>query len=318
MTGLLLRAPELVNLHGVETGRDHLSTSSLSTLLSCSQKYFLHYEERLRQAVTPSSLALGRGFADALEAGDPEAAYRTVLEAAETEAILHGGNPWVSLPSPDAIEVGAVTARAAARAYLRTYGHSETRELELCARIRNPAVGGRVSPTHDVVARVDGVDLENAVLIEDKLTSSQSRINIDKRVRLDRQITIGAYLIWRIYGIENLEIRYRLTFKPSIKRRQSESHDAFLDRLDRDYDERPDFYTHEETASRNGDDFLRLERELWRWQATVRDARADGTWPRNTAACTEFGGCRFIAACAGEPGWEHQFVREPEREPVSA
>jgi hypothetical protein len=109
-------------------------------------------------------------------------------------------------------------------------------------------------------------------------------------------------------------VHYRITRKPQIKQRQNESHDAYLDRIAQDYLDRPDFYLHEEPVTRTEDDFLRLEQELWRWAERVRDSRADGTFPRNTASCADFNGCKYVALCAGEPGAANQFVKRTERE----
>lgn len=304
-----LRPPDLVNLTTEDTGRDHLSHSSLGTLLACQERFNLHYERRLRPAVTAKPLAVGRGFAQALETGDPEIAWATVFGQWEAELDANGGNPWVSFATRDEVEVDAQIAREAARCYLKAYGsHCETRELEMRVRIRNPEVGGRVSATHDLVGRVDAVNLENAILIEDKLASSMMRSNLYQRVRLDRQVSIGCYLVWRVYGILIRDVKYRVTLKPGIKQRQNETHEGFLARLAEDYATRPDHYLIEETASRDESDFLRLERELWRWAETVREARRDGTWPRNSAACLDYGGCRFLPLCAGEPGADNQFV----------
>lgn len=304
-----LRPPDLVNLANEETGRDHLSHTSLGTLLGCQERFNLHYERRLRPAVTAEPLSLGAAFALALEHGDPEAAWLLVHAQWERDTEANEGNPWVSLPSRQEVEVGAQIAREAARCYLKRYGtHSETRELQMRVRIRNPETGGRVSATHDLLGRADAVDLENAVLIEDKLASSMMRSNLHQRVRLDRQVSIGCYLVWRTTGILIRDVKYRVTLKPGIKQRQNETHDEFLDRLAEDYAGRPEHYLVEESASRDESDFLRLERELWRWAETVREARKDGTWPRNSAACLEYGGCRYLALCAGEPGADNQFV----------
>lgn len=307
-----LRPSEGVNLAGQDTGRDHLSNTQLDKLLACQQRYALHYEARLRPAVIPVPLELGIGFAHALEVGDPQAGFDRVISDRKNEAEAAAGNIWVKLPSQEETEIGATIVLAASSIYLERYGqHNQTREVELRARIRNPAVGGRVSPTHDLLARVDAIDTEARILIEDKLASSQAKSSLERRVRLDRQVSIECYLLWRCLGWSPERIHYRMTLKPGIKRRQNESHDEYLARLVADYQARPDFYLVEEPpVTRDHADFLRLEQELWRWAEMVRDARRDGIWPRNTAACQDFGGCRYAPLCCGEPGAEHQFIQK--------
>lgn len=302
----------MVNLAGQDTGRSHLSHSGLSTLLACQQRWHWHYEERQRPAMTKRSLAVGSGFAHALESGEPDEGYRYVVSEAERERAEADGSPWISLPSEEEVEIGAQVAREAARCYLARYGtHGETREMKLRARIRNPAENGRYSLTHDLLGRVDSVDLDRRLLIEDKLLQKADRKHLAQRLRLDRQVSIECYLIWRTTGVEIEDIEYRVTVKPAIRRRQGESHDEYLVRIAYEYATRPDHYLISEPVKRTRDDYLRLEQELWRWAETVRDARRDGVWPRNTAACLDYGGCQFLALCAREPGAHLQFRTAP-------
>lgn len=310
-----LRDPDLLNLAGQETGRDHLSHSGLSTLLACQQRWYWHYEERMRPNVTKSSLMTGDAFAKALEAGDPFVGYERVVEQAAKERERAGGSPWITLPSQEEVEIDATIACEAARCYLAAYGdHNGTRELEMRVRLRNPATG-RYSRTHDLLGRVDAVDLDKGVMIEDKLVGKVDRATLGLRLKLDRQVSIGCYLIWRTTGVEIAEVQYRVTLKPAIRRRKDETHEGYLERIAEDYATRPEHYLVYEPVTRTRDDYLRLEQELWRWAEQVRDARHDGVWPRNTGACMDFGGCRYLALCSRDPGAEHQFHKSEPHKP---
>lgn len=316
-----LRHPEAVNLESQDTnGRAHLSHSSLKTFLACQQQYQFHYEQRLEPVVTARPLALGRAFAHALAHADPDVGEQLLREDAAREAEAAGGNPWITLPTEQEVDVQATIVREAARAYLHRYGQrGETREVEMRARIRNPVVGGRYSLTHDLVGRVDALSDDLATMSEDKLTGRVDQRSLAARVRLDRQVMIGAYLVWRTTGAVVERVRYRVTLKPQIRMRKDETHALYLVRITAEYADQPKKYLFEEEATPTVEDFLRLERELWTWAETVRTARRDGTWPRNTAVCHDFGGCRFLAICSGEPGAEHQYrVREERPEAVSA
>lgn len=308
-----LRPPELENLAGVDTGRDHLSQTGLKTFLTCQQQYSWHYEHRLSPAVTSTPLAVGRAFAHALEHNDPDAGAQLVRDEAALEAERAQGSPWIVTPDTNDVEKTATIAREAARCYLGAYGHHGTREVELRARVRNPARGGRYSQTHDVMARLDAVSADWLTLYEDKLVSQIPRTDLAQKIRLDRQVQIETYLIWRTTGVVVSEVRYRMTLKPAIRQKQNEGFDAYLERVAVEYATRPDHYLAEEVVHPTLDDFLRLERELWRWAESIRDSRRDGTWPRNTGACQDFGGCRFLPLCSGEPGARNQFV-EREKE----
>lgn len=311
-----LRPPEAVNVAGQPTTRGHLSNSSLNTFLACQQRFAFHYEQRLDPAVTAEPLAMGRAFAEALEHGDPEAGATVLLEQAVKQADEAAGNPWLVVPDPQEVEVQATVVREASRAYLSRYGtHDQTREVELRARIRNPASGGRYSMTHDLLCRVDAVSADHRDLFEDKLVSQIPRRSLTSKLKLDRQVSIETYMVWRCTGVAPERVHYRYTKKPGIRRRKDESHEGYLKRIAEEYATRPDEYLHEEILTRSHDDFLRLERELWNWTEAIRVARKDGLFPRNTASCEAFSGCRYLALCAGEPGAEHQYVQREVRLP---
>lgn len=312
-----LLPPDLQNLHGTDTGREALSHTRLGVLLSCSQKFKHKYEDRLDPAVKRAPLTMGAAFATALETASPQAGFDKVMTDHADAQTLHAGNPWVVVPDQADAEIAATTVLAASGAYLQHFGHADVqREVTIRSRLRNPDTGG-VSHTFDVQARIDG--LAGDRLIEDKFVSRVDQV-AEQHLALDRQVTLGCYLHWRATGNLIREVSYRFTKKPSIKRKQTESHDEYLQRIVADYTERPDFYLHEFTLTRSEQDFERLEQELWAWAEQIRQARERGTFPRNTASCTQWGGagCEYLAACSRQPGWESQYVERPATELVPA
>lgn len=314
---MTLLPPDLVNLHGEDTGREALSHTRIGMLLSCAQKFKWRYEDRLDPAVKRAPLEMGSAFAHALEVGDPQAGFELLMRSHADQQTLHGSNPWVTVPSKEDAEIAATTVLAASGAYLARFGHADVqREVTIRSRLRNPETGAW-SHTFDVQARIDG--LAGDRLIEDKLLSRVDAVT-PRRLMLDRQVTLGCYLHWRATGELIREVSYRITKKPGIKRRQSESHDEYLERLVTDYAERPEFYVHEFLLTRTHEDFERLEAELWAWAEQIRQARLRGTFPRNTGACTEFGGagCEYLALCAEEPGARSQFVERPAADGATA
>lgn len=182
-------------------------------------------------------------------------------------------------------------------------------------RLRNPE--GRVSRTFDLLGIVDAVSDDYRTIIEDKLVTQVPK-DLGQHVRLDRQVSIEAYLVWRTTGVQVDTIKYRVTRKPAIRPRQNETHSEFLDRIREEYTTRPDHYLREVEANRSLEDFELLEAELWEWADRVRRARRSGVFPRNTSACHDYGGCRYLPLCSREPGAEHQFHVRPKRDLVAA
>ena len=301
--------------------RDHLSHTKIGRLLACQRLFYWHYEERLSPRVPRAPLSMGRAFAEALQHSDPERGYSALMEAHARLSEANAGNPWVSIPDHDDALVQAHTVRGAARAYLDRYGSHyqthQTREREFRVPLRNPNTG-RASRTFELVGRLDAVAEDSSLIVEDKFVGRIPRGDQAwQLLQIDRQVTIGAYLVWRTTGTIPQEIRYRWTLKPQIRQRKGESFIEFLDRIEDDYVERPDHYLHEEIATRTIEDFGELERDLWRIAQMVRENRRAGHWPRNTARCTEFGGCEYLPLCAGEPGAAHQFEVRPGHEDVN-
>lgn len=312
MTAHQLRPPECINLAGTDTGRDHLSPSSLTTQLACLERYQWHYEQHLAPAVTKTSLSTGRAFAEALEHGDPDHAWTLIIAEQAAYVEQAAGSPWIVAPTQEDAEIQAQIAREAARAYLKAYGTSSfRREVELTAQLRNPATGA-YSRTFDVTCKVDALADDNTEFIEDKFVGQIPRTDADRLLKLDRQVSIETYLVWRTTGV-NPRVRYRWTLKPAIRRRQSETHDDYLVRIAYEYATRPEHYLAEGTPSRSAADFLRLEAELWQYADQLRAARRAAVWPRNSSSCRDFGGCAFLPLCSGEPGARNQFVMREER-----
>jgi hypothetical protein len=311
---MTLRPPELENLYGTDTGdRDCLSHTRLGVFLSCQEKFRWKYVERLEPAVKSAPLTMGSAFAHATELGDPQAGYNMLVEERDALAIEYGGNPWIVVPTEQDAQLQATIVLAASTAYLERFGTRARREVNYRQRIRNPETG-YPSRTFDVMSRVDGIDGDT--LIEDKLQSRVEKAT-ERTLLLDRQVTLGCYLHWRCTGETIREVKYRITKKPQIRQKQTETFDAYCERIIDDYATRPEAYVFEFPLARDAGDFLRLEHELWSWCEQIRMAQREGVFPRNVASCSDYGGCDLLPLCSRQPGAISQFrVREERAAPT--
>lgn len=255
------------------------------------------------------------------------------------------GEGWVPGPSArqaftqeqeDRLAVDEAIVEAASAAYLRMWpaGPGESREFMFRVRLRNPW-SGHYSKTFDLVGTADGLrGIERAVgfpggpthdavtayeLQENKLVGQITPQKV-QRLPLDRQVSIYRYGIWRATGRKVETVRYRWTKKPSIRQRQKETVDEFCDRIRQDYVDRPDFYLHEEEpVFATTGDLLRIEAELWQIAEMVRASERGRIYVRNTAHCSDFGGCQFIPICTGDPDALSLYRRRDDQpEPVEA
>lgn len=314
MSELVLRPADTVNLAGQDTGRAHLSHSSISTFTRCPRRFQLQYDERLELiAERARPLGMGTAFQKAIELGDPH--------ASEIEALLREGVEIMDQAGEDRLQIEHATVKAAAILYLHLYPRDEQRETaeyEYKVRLRSPWTGGW-SQTFDLLGYADGLVDHGDYweLIENKLVGAITKQTVRGLV-LDRQVSLACYGVWRATGKPVREVRYRFTRKPSIKQRQNETLEEFLTRLTLDYGERPEFYSDEQVLFRSDEDLLRIEAELWDWAEQIRSSRHREFFTRTTSSCGDFGGCPFQAICGGDPDAPSLYRKRPEREAPDA
>jgi hypothetical protein len=339
----ILRPSDAENLAGQDTGREHLSHSRLNLFLACHEKYNLHYNERLEPVGGIEALSLGSAFQKAIELQDPEAGPLVLggWTASPNDAYATGAG-YTMLPplepihfhtqeAEDKHRVNQAIVRAAAALYLRTWPApvGERREFEFLVRLRNPWTG-HYSRTFDLLGYADGLedpqgwgDLSNTPpseleklslkLTENKLVGQVSKVMV-QRLPLDRQLALLRYGVWRATGRKVSEVAFRWIKKPSIKQRQKETIEEFCDRIAEDYETRPDFYAYEPPASYiTAADLLRIECELWTWAEQLRQLRRQRIYDRNTSACSDYGGCKYIPICSGDPDALSLYEVRPER-----
>ena len=310
MSAILSGLPELEsdaeNLAGQDTGREHLSASQISTLLACPQKYGFAYDEKLEPIAVRPALSLGKAFQKAIEYGDPDVGAHAIF----AERDIRDQN------DQDRAEIDATIVVAGARLYLSRYPVTENsqKEYEYRVRLRNPWTGA-YSRSFDLLGFADELAEEDGqlVLIENKFVGQIGELSI-RKLPLDRQISLAAYGIWRATGRPVTKVRYRFTRKPSIRQKKGESVGEFCMRVERDYNERPDFYTEEQVIYRDQAQIARTEAELWEWAEQVRASRKRSLYTRNTSACHDFGGCEFLPLCLGDPDAQSLYQEKQPRE----
>ena len=252
-----------------------------------------------------------------------------------------GGSGWtvgdVDQRTPSQLErliVDEAIVAGASKLYLSKWpaGPGETREFEYRVRLRSPYTGA-YSRTFDLLGYADGLVGAGIVhskigdtaiyndargvpqvghglrvgehaayeLIENKLVGEISPQKV-QRLPLDRQVSLARYGIWRATGRKVETVRYRWVRKPSIRLRKNETIEEFAERIRQDYEARPDFYYHEEEPQfATTGDLLRIEAELWQLAEILRHSERGRIYVRNTAHCSDFGGCPYVPICTGDP-----------------
>jgi hypothetical protein len=315
----ILRPSDAENLAGQDTGREHLSHSRLNLFLACHEKYNLHYNERLEPVGGIEALSLGSAFQKAIEHQEPNIAALALdgwtIDSAGNALPPEDDLHFHTQEAEDKHRVNQAIVRAAAALYLRKWPApiGERREFEFLVRLRNPWTG-HYSRTFDLLGYADALEGEGPFkLTENKLVGRVDAVMV-KRLPLDRQLALLRYGVWRATGRPVNVVHFRWIKKPSIKQRQKETVEKFCDRLAADYEEREDFYAYEPPASYiTAADLLRIECELWTWAEQLRQLRRQRIYDRNTSVCSEYGGCKYLPICSGDPDAMSLFQTRPER-----
>ena len=188
-------------------------------------------------------------------------------------------------------------------------------EVEFTLPIINPLTG-KASRRFQLAGKVDGICTKDGEtwLLEYKTASTITKQYVD-RLALDGQITTYIYAMQKVLRKPIAGVIYRVIRKPSINRKQKETAEQFCQRLEADYQERPEFYFYEQLLYRNAADIQAFEQELWNITQRMLWDRKHGISPHNTARCTDFGTCEYMPICRHDDQWESMYeYREPHQE----
>lgn len=155
--------------------------------------------------------------------------------------------------------------------------------------------------------------------IEMKELKTASRFGPEDLLRLkfDKQLNTYALGIKALEGKFPSKCDYTVCKKPSIRVRQKETVNEFLERYEEDLHLRPDFYfIHEEirfgkTSMRGV--FADIEGVAFDLYAkygffTEKQLLVPENWPKSERRCTEWGACQYLSLCRNPKNW-HLYLR---------
>lgn len=295
------------------------SHTTRQTFLSCPRKFYLGKMLRFERDRDTSGLRMGRTMADALEAAaiGKDASYAVNIALASIQSTykdaIESAAELGRATEIDRLKLEQVQLEVIVPAYIDKYhqsllaearsrGHNVVltqREVEF----DDPILGtGRLDAIVNVAGRRVG--------LEDKLlTPGFWREANERQLRINAQVT-AYFAAMREAGNPLDELRYRATFKPSIKpnSRTGETLEEYRKRLtDRVRNE--EGYTFREYQLYRTDEELdafvrRVEAVNRAINRSKRDVKQYGeaAFPANFGnACTEFGECEFLELCIHGP-----------------
>ena len=166
-----------------------------------------------------------------------------------------------------------------------------------------------------LAGKIDAIAVINGEqwIVEYKTASQIDKTYFD-RLYVDSQITFYMMAARRL-GYNPVGVIYRVIRKPQIKQRQSETVDAYIERLIQDYLARPEFYFFQTKLYRSQSDIDQFEIDVWREIKQANLNAEKGHVFRHSHACSNYGRCAYLPLCTGEAGAEIMYeYKEPHEE----
>lgn len=284
--------------------KDIWTVSRLKTFQICPYKEALRYRIGLAPKQTRTSLAIGTAIHKGLETRDIDEA----LELLQTDYPKDQAEA-------DALDIAIVTVRALLENYIERYPAFEEHKPEY--EFSLPMKTHHGSSRKLVIAgKLDDLAfIEGRWWIVEYKTASRLDASYFDRLYVDSQISMYMSAMQRM-GYNPAGVIYRVIRKPALKKGNKESLEAFLERLTRDIQFRPDFYYTERKLYRYTDDLEEFERTLYEEAKYSNDCWKAGKKHMHTASCSMYGACEYLPICMREEGAREALfeIREPNEE----
>ena len=153
---------------------------------------------------------------------------------------------------------------------------------------------------YNYINRLDGKILtEKDPWILELKTSVQIDTDLLKKLNTNFQINSYWYAILCKDQQKIDGVLYRYIRKPSIKQKQGETPAKFRIRLSKDYQERPEFYFHEESLYFNQPQITNFIKDLRSHFEELTRCYVTKQWTRRGTACdANFGLCEYLKYCS--------------------
>lgn len=286
---------------------DIWTNSRLKTYQACPMKEKLRYRDCLVPIGKKEALNIGTAVHRGIE-------MRSIDEGL---AALKFGFPE-STADAEAQDITRGTVRAMLQGYFAVYEPFEEHDPEIGFEIgaRFPTKSGmRRSNRIKLCGKIDDiVTINGQQWIVEYKTATQIDKSYFDRLYVDSQITFYMMAALRC-DFNPVGVIYRVLKKPQIRRRQGETVDAFIERMEQDYLARPEFYFHESKYYRTMADIAQFEKDVWHEIRQANQNAKDGHIFRHSHSCSNYGTCPYLPLCTGEAGAEMMFeYREPHEE----
>lgn len=295
-------------------GRSTLTHSSRAVFATCRRKFYWSYERRLSPRGTSIPLLIGdvvhqelESFYKAIkvkqrwgESGIDESKYRIreLFNKARAESrVDHVGGEAVA--AAEAIACGAIAG------YVRRWEDEDFRDLQVLAtetefnvqlgdgRIKGWDVLGKI----DVLARLT-IGGKRVVAVIDHKTVKSIDAGYVARVAIDSQLRRYIWACEKYFGKRVTHGIYNCIGKPQIRQKKKESFDAFVRRIEDEYENTAKYF-HREVVEPDRRFIDAIPIDDVEIAYSIEQARLTNSWYQNDKACFDFNSaCPYLGLCS--------------------
>ncbi len=264
-----------------------LTQSEVRTFRRCARERFYRYVMLRRSRIDAEPLSFGKFVHAELQ--------RLWTTTGEVEHVPAPKDPFK-----------AKTAAVLTMGYSARWGipdGSLGAEIEFQTALTNPETGAP-SKTYELAGKLDALQQQpdaSVLVVEHKTTSEDIEAGSDywKRLRIDTQIST-YYVGARSLGYDVSGVLYDVIRKPTIRPRNTETPEAWGQRLAADITDRPDRYYARQVVVRLAQEEQEAAQDMWQSARNIADADRLGRHPKNSDACVRWGRtCNYFGVCTG-------------------
>lgn len=285
------------------------SQSKLKAFRRCERYFFWRFIMLLRPKAQPIPLRIGNywhdGTAEWYESSRPadmRHITKSLLASAEKE--IKRDKPFYDQDDFVELQAALTALGGALLGFSRKYKDDFKRWPKAERQVEIPFKVG--FDDFDFTGRIDmlvpGKGKGRTTVVERKTAGRIGESYID-RLQLDTQVRSYVFGASVGLGLSVKDVIYDVVRKCKLRRKKGESVDAYLDRIAKDYEARPDFYFWREPLKFPASAIAAFEEELigtharlmfivenFRWREAL-------TWTPNDMSCTSMGRCPYMALC---------------------
>ena len=275
--------------------RDVITQSEMTAFGRCEERHNNRYNRRLVPFVEHPALRDGKAVHAGLQYGSAE---RAVVE-------LRGPDRMWSLWEGEGFAKREATISAMVTGALNMWDiWPETHELEFDVPLLNPKTK-RPSRKHSLHGVFDGVwggthpRFPGEVVLGEWKTASQVGRDYIQRLEIDFQVSTYCWAASRLFGTPVRKVVYRVIKKPTIRQKQTEEVEEYIDRVKEDYLQRQDHYFTEVVVERTDEQLQGWMVQAWETHRRILSIRKGAPAIRSTQSCLSRGRCPYFDLCVG-------------------